>query len=381
MENTKFRIIKIYIMRGVIRILHIFPIKQNRIIFNSYGGVQYACNPRYISEKLCSEHKEYEIIWAFKNPKKFEFLKSKGIKLVKYNSLKRFYYESTAKISINNIGSFSWIPIRKGQEHVNTWHSGLEAVKCALNEKRNDSLMKKSLQMTTDETSLFLSPNRFFSEYASKEQFNYNGKMLEFGLPRTDVIINDKELINIKVRKELSIDSDTVVVIYGPTWRYGGVKELPIPDFEQLEKSLSQRFGDNYRILKRIHHANRDDEGYCSKHVVDVTKYPSVQELITTCNVLITDYSSLMWDASFVGAYIILYTPDIEKYENERGFNRPLSEWGFPIIKTQKELNNELQNIDFCLGKKRIERFHDVAGNYETGHATDSFIEWMKNLK
>ena len=106
--------LEIRILRVFMTVLHIFPIKQNRIILNSYTGTQYSCNPKYITEAILKRFPDkYEIIWTFKEPDKFQFLEEKGIKVVKYASIKRFYYEATAKVSINNIGSYSWQPIRR----------------------------------------------------------------------------------------------------------------------------------------------------------------------------------------------------------------------------------------------------------------------------
>lgn len=185
------KMLEIRILRVFMTVLHIFPIKQNRIILNSYTGTQYSCNPKYITEAILKRFPDkYEIIWTFKEPDKFQFLEEKGIKVVKYASIKRFYYEATAKVSINNIGSYSWQPIRKGQQHVNTWHSALDLNNCALMESANDKIMKKTIFMNAKETSLFLSANRFFTEFCIPKEFGYNGKILEYGLPRNDDYIN-----------------------------------------------------------------------------------------------------------------------------------------------------------------------------------------------
>ena len=91
--KSLIKLIKIYILRVLLYVLNCLPMKKNRVVFSSYRGTQYACNPRYISEYLVKEHPgEYEIIWAFQKPEKYDFLKKDGIKIVGYNSLKSFYY-------------------------------------------------------------------------------------------------------------------------------------------------------------------------------------------------------------------------------------------------------------------------------------------------
>ena len=245
--SSVLKLLIIYIIRIIMYILRIFPIKENRVIFSSYRGYQYACNPRYISEYLINNHPgEYEIIWAFQNPEDYSFLNKDSIKLVKYNSLKRFYYEATSKFSINNIGSFSYLPLRKGQEHVNTWHSGFDMTGCALTEPRNDKIMCKTLKMSSDETTLFLSSNRWFSEFALAKEFDYYGEVLNYGLPRSDDLVNNNSiLLRKKMRDYLGVNENTVIFMYGPTWRYGGVKDNPRIDLKKICETLENKFGDN----------------------------------------------------------------------------------------------------------------------------------------
>ena len=243
------KIFKIYIMRFIMRLFYLFPIKDNRIIFNAYSGTQYACNPKYISEKLLEIYKgQFEIIWAFDKPEKYRFLEKSGIKLVKFYSLRRFFYEATAKISINNIGSFSWIPLRKGQEHVNTWH-GFTPTCAGMDEPANDKLTRYSIGLSGKETTLFLSMNRLFSDYAIKVRFGYGGKVLNCGFPRSDVLLNGKgDAIRKNVRKKYEISDETVVVMYAPTWRYEGISAMPEMDYKELSAAMKMCYGDQYVI-------------------------------------------------------------------------------------------------------------------------------------
>ena len=377
------KMLEIRILRVFMTVLHIFPIKQNRIILNSYTGTQYSCNPKYITEAILKRFPDkYEIIWTFKEPDKFQFLEEKGIKVVKYASIKRFYYEATAKVSINNIGSYSWQPIRKGQQHVNTWHSALDLNYCALMESANDKIMKKTIFMNAKETSLFLSANRFFTEFCIPKEFGYNGKILEYGLPRNDDYINgNAEKIKKEVRKKLNIAEDAVVVMYAPTWRYGKAKDAPKIDLELLNRAMQKRFGQNYLILFRAHHFAGNISVEKLEQVKNMTEYPSIQELIMATNILITDYSSVMWDAALMGEYVLLFAPDLEKYSKERGLYIPINEWCFPVSLNNKDLAAEIEKVDLKKGieisKKHLEKF----GNLETGRAAEEFCNWLEAIE
>jgi len=378
--KSLIKLIKIYILRVLLYVLNCLPMKKNRVVFSSYRGTQYACNPRYISEYLVKEHPgEYEIIWAFQKPEKYDFLKKDGIKIVGYNSLKRSYYEATSKFSINNIGSFSYLPRRKEQEHINTWHSGFDMTGCALTEPRNDKIMCKTLKMSSKETTLFLSPNQWFSEFALQKEFDYYGEVLNYGLPRSDDRVNQNHIkLEKKMRDYLGVKDDTVIFMYGPTWRYGGIKDNPHVDLLQVCEILEKKYGDNYLVIKRSHHLAKEKVPD-SKHIKDLTDYPNVEEIMPAVNIFVSDYSSLIWDASLIHSYIILFTPDVERYSIERTMYKPIYEWGYPVALTQEELNNRLMEVDLDKGKIQADNFLKKYGNYETGRASEYFYKWMQS--
>lgn len=226
MHKSIVKLMVIYFLKIYMSVIQkIFGIKKDRIIFNSYSGRQYACNPKYISEFLCKRYKnKYEIIWALKNAEKYNFLDEMGVKRVEYCSLKRFYYEATAKVSINNIGSFSWLPHNKEQLRINTWHGGGCYKKVGIGEDYNDVFMKKSMELTSRNTSYMISTSKYFSETVVPNDFNYHGDVLNVGFPRNDLIIrtNDDERIKIrdKVFDSLGIGKKFRTILYAPTWRY-----------------------------------------------------------------------------------------------------------------------------------------------------------------
>lgn len=381
MKSTFNSILKlgiIYVLRFIIRIMSVFPIKDNRIIINSYRGQQYSCSPKYLSEWLITHYPgQYEIIWAFKEPSRFMYLKKQGIKLVKFRSLKRFYYEATAKISINNIGSFSWIPLRKGQEHINTWHGAVDYKKVALQEAQNNQLMRKSLLMTANETTLYLSASRFFSEYCLPMEFGYYGNVVEAGLPRNDILLGiDNLVITKKVRMQYGVPEQNILLLYAPTWRYEITNTIPSLDFERIIDAVEKRFERPCSLAYRAHHLNG-----CTiqnlKHVIDVTGYPDSQEIMAASDIMITDYSSMIWDFSLMGRPCFLFTPDLEDYISQRNFNIPIEKWGFPYCKSNDDLITSILRFNEKAYKKIVEYHHNLIGSYESGHAREQVCQWI----
>ena len=74
----------------------LFPLKKKKVFFKAYHGLRYACNPRFISEKLHEIDPSYEIIWAFQNPNLKKRIVPSYVKCVKINSFEYYFHELTS---------------------------------------------------------------------------------------------------------------------------------------------------------------------------------------------------------------------------------------------------------------------------------------------
>ena len=90
----------------LLRFVCVIPIKNNRIICMSHrSGSQYSDSPKYITEYLLTNYpNQFEIIWEVNDLNKFAYLQDKGIKIVKFGSLKDFFLLNTSKVCITNSG-------------------------------------------------------------------------------------------------------------------------------------------------------------------------------------------------------------------------------------------------------------------------------------
>lgn len=376
--KSMFKLLAIYVLRCVSRLFYIFPIKKNRLIFFSSHGLFYNCNPMYITEYLLSHKKnKYEIIWAFSQPEKYEFLKKKGVKVIKYNSVVRFYYEATSQASINNIGSFSWLPLRKGQLHINTWHGGGCYKTVSLGEKRNNKVMKKTLLLTARETSYMIASSQYSADYVYPNDFGYKGPVLNIGYPRNDILIKgNREVTRCKVCKYFQISPDTNLILFAPTWRYDREEKVLFPDFTEIAKAFTKRFEGKTKVLLRIHkrmYLALEEGDY-----LNASDYPDMQELLLACDMLLSDYSSCIWDFSLTYRPCILFTPDLEQYTEERGFDIDIHKWGFPIATTNEELIKLIEEFDEKKFVRAMHKHQEDLGSFDKGTACESFAKFLE---
>ena len=365
--KDKIKTVKIHIVRAMVRVLYIFPIKGNRIVLFSYYGKQYSCNPKAITEYILNKYgNRYEVIWAFIDPSKFKHIVDNNVKLVKYKSLKRLYLQATAKYTISNCGAFSWMPRRKKQIHVNTWHAGGAY-------KRLTTGTSYNRKLTARETSHMISGCKLFTKYNIYECFDYSGIVMPIGMPRNDVFFDTNKMKEIgrKTKEKLGLKESDFMILYAPTWRYDG--KIPHPDYKVLKKAVKEKYCCNPVVVGRSHSVKKE----IYTDVIDATDYQDMQELLCAADMLITDYSSSIWDYSFTYRPCCLYVEDLEKYEREQGFLTDIRDWGFPLAKNNNELYEKILFFDENDYKMRMERHHKMFGSYETGKATEKFCETM----
>ena len=138
-------------------------------------------------------------------------------------------------------------------------------------------------------------------------------------MPRNDFLVcRNTEQADQKVRQTYQIDRKYRILLYAPTYRSNGKNQMP--DFTGLEKYLKKN-GEKWYVLYRAHRYSEDDSaGLDPECSADVTDYPDMQELLAAADMLITDYSSCIWDYSFLYRPCFLYTPDLREYLAKTGF-------------------------------------------------------------
>ena len=142
---------------------------------------------------------------------------------------------------------------------------------------------------------------------------------------------------------------DETVVLYAPTFRDRMFTDRTVPlqlalDLERLVADL----GPGVRVLTRVHYFMTDRlEPIDVPGVLDVSWHPDIAELYAATDVLVTDYSSSMFDFAVTGKPLIFYTYDLETYRDvDRGFYFELEPVApGPVVRTQDELTDALNDL------------------------------------
>lgn len=362
-------------VQNALQLFRVLPLKP-RVSFISFSGRQYSDSPRRISETLAALHPEIQQIWAFEEPERFAFLREQGIKAVKYKSLEYLYYVMTSQVYVDNAEFWSALKFRPGQMVLETWHGGgaykrVGGHRIDVNVQAQRHAVEKMNKIT-----LFLSSSKAFTQYVIRGAYQYQGEVLECGLPRNDELLHPDPAAAERVRSALGIAPGTKVLLYAPTFRNSHTLDLYDVDFARLKAALNQRFGGQWAILLRMHYYLSDKvKAIGLPFVRDVTGYPDMQELLICSDVLLTDYSSCMWDFSLLHRPCFLYARDIAEYRGERDFYTPIESWPFPLAADNDALEAAVARFDEDRYRAAVDRHHADLGSTESGSAAKQCAE------
>lgn len=359
----------------------IFPIKNNRILFSSYSGDSYSCNPKYISELMTNTYPgQYEQIWIFKNPAKYKNIQ--GIKCIKHRTFKWLYYLATSRFIVTNVAPTIYVPKRKRQIVIQTWHAGGAYKTVAHSQAIKRPASVWYVTKAKKYIDYYISSSKLFTKTNIIEGYEYCGKILNIGMPRNDILI-DKDKYNeirAKTRKQLGIE-DSFVVLYAPTYR--GTTKHAIKVDTCLDVGTIQRCCEKYSekrvsVLVRMHHHDRNRYEFDSS-VLDVNAIDDMQELLCAADLLITDYSSSIWDYALTGKPCILFVPDLDGYISNRGLYTDIYSWPGVVCKTEEEFENAVLKLDSFDFAEMANRHFTEFESYETGKAGRFVVRLINN--
>jgi CDP-glycerol glycerophosphotransferase len=201
------------------------------------------------------------------------------------------------------------------------------------------------------------------------------------GMPRNDLFFRPAAVNKVKkrIRSRFGAHEDSLVVLYAPTYRRNVTDPLALQiefPYRRAAEALKERFpGLEPVFWERKHH--QDINSYDAEAgVLDVSGYPDMQELLAAADILITDYSSSIWDFALLGRPAFLYVPDLAEYETvDRGFFTPIEEWPGILCRDDAELEDALRSLNEELSRQKAEKHLAAMGSCEDGHASQRVAE------
>ena len=359
------------VMGLFLNILKLFVRTDDKLIlFNSFAGRKFDDSPKAIYEEMKKDPRfmDYELVWAFHQPERFNVTQK-----IKTDGLKYFMTALAARVWVTNSSVERGLNFTgKHTFYFNTWHG--------------TPMKKMGTDINTGNTSfgakggshfdVMMSQGHFETDVFSRSFGISKEKFLEAGLPRNDILANCSENERRIIRSKLNIGSEQIVILYCPTFReYDKDESLGVVMAPPMNlKKWEQELGDKYILLMRAHYEvsrvmNIEDNDF----VRNMTDYPDLNELFIASDILVSDYSSVFFDYSITSKPMFHFCYDYDKYSSKRGMYFDIRE-KISGAETEDGVIKLIKDLNFEVERKKTIAFRDEFVNFY-GSATKAAVD------
>ena len=355
------------------------------VFFEAWKGRQYSDNPRAIFEELVRRGDGRRLVWAVEH---HGVEVPDGVETVVVGS--RAYYRALgrARWVVSNDSMPKHYAKRAGSTYGQTWH-GTPLKRIGFDIENLQMANKNYLTQFAKEVATWdalVSPNAYSTEIF-RRAFRYEGRVLETGYPRNDVFHRpeDRAARTAAASVRLGLEPGKRVILYAPTWRDNHYDRSGRYQFAMkldLER-MYRRFKDEAVLLIRGHQLVADsvDTSMFGGFARNVSHYPDISDLYLVADVLVTDYSSVMFDFVNTGRPMLFFTHDLEAYRDElRGFYIDFeAEAPGPLLTHTSEVVDALADLDRVAGEHtgRYASFREKFASLEDGRAAARFVDQL----
>jgi CDP-glycerol glycerophosphotransferase len=372
------------------------PLRE-AVVYESFGGRSYSDSPRAIHEELVRKEAPVEHLWVVRDA---AFEVPETARALVQGS--RAYYEALgrSRYVVSNDCWPRWFEARRGQTVLQTWHGApLKTTGLDLADRpKAVRAFWRAREQRPENWRLVLSPSAVASSTLARAF--PAGELLETGLPRTDLLLGPgRDAAAEAIRRRLGV-SGRRIVLYAPSYldhlehrtpdRPSGVRDVPtyadgegghvyrqasLPDLRVVAEAL----GDDTALLFRKHHRVLDRlPAEAAPFALDVSDYPDAMDLLLVADVLVTDYSSLVFDFASTGRPIVFFTPTLDEYRDEvRGFAVDFEAVApGPLLRTTEDLAEALRDVEAVASKfrKRYDAFAKEHCSLNDGCAAERVV-------
>ena len=361
------------IMSCVFRLIGLFVKTDPKLIlFNSFGGRKYNDSPKIIFEYMI-KHKDYQnlkYVWAFENPGDFEIPNAAKIKI---DSWKYFITALKTKYWVSSVNIERGLKFKKkNTKYLNSWHgAGTKKIGNAVDGRKDFDYSNVNVMLVQSQYEKGIFTRDF---QVIEENF------LLSGFPRGDELFHTGKEQIAAYKKALGIPDGKKVILYAPTWRESTNKGIsydlkPPIHIEKWQEKLQE----DYVVLFRTHAFTTNVLNLqFNDFIRDASSYDNLNHLLLISDILITDYSTIVFDFSILEKPFLCFGYDYEAYKKDRGFYIDLEqEYPSGVQNSEEEILDLIVNMDYQDQCKKVKSFktrYIEAGGNATMLAVESLM-------
>lgn len=350
------------------------PLRHNVVLLQSHTGDSLFGNPFYLARHLARHYPDLEVRCVSSDPgsDSAKLRACTDVRWVQKGTLAYIISLATAGRLVNDTSFPPYFARRHGQRYLQTWHgTPLKALGRSVPFSLHSNL--RNMQRNFLQATEVLFPNQH-CEAMLKRDFDlaslWGGRAIRRGYPRNDILVHSTV-------ESAGRPKGPINVAYMPTWRgthqslaYHGPAQAE--STKRLLSELDEKCEDQFHIWVKLHPLVRRSlalDGLSNVHMFpdDVETY----EHLARCDMLVTDYSSVMIDFAVSRRPVVLYAPDLETYGAGHGFTIPLSSLPFPRVATVDQLVDAIRKVGHFETNQALEQ---MLAN-ETGNSTALVIK------
>ena len=283
---------------------------NNLILFVCYGGRRYSDSTKVLYEAMLKDDRfnNYKIVWAFTQPEKYPFIPNR----INIDSLEYYRVALKARCWVTNVAVERSLGFRGIKTYYFYTTHGVLVKLDGFDSKGKKHF--KPLQKCMFDCSLAQ------SEYEKKTLMSMLGmpaeKVKVLGYPKNDILVNYSKDYRVQIRQKLGINENKIAVLYAPTFR----EEDDFNErFDINVKLWHEILGDDYVLLYRAHPVVTTTSKKNDDFFIDTTSYDVVEDVMIAADILVSDYSGIIFDYSVMAKPIFLWPYDYDKYNEIRG--------------------------------------------------------------
>ncbi|WP_053360606.1 CDP-glycerol glycerophosphotransferase family protein [Bacillus sp. FJAT-27251] len=355
--------------RVVLRLASLLPI-QKKITLASNKFPKLADSFKYIYDELVEHRPGYQIKGYLKKKRNFK-------------DFCRLYYDiATSKYVIldDYYRPLYKLRVRKGTEVIQIWHAAGAFKKfghSAVGYKESNTREFEN-QAHQTYTKAVVTSKEIVPHYA--EAFNLDEKSIyPLGLARTDMFFDPEQLEFVRQRYLSAYPKllGKKVITYAPTFR-GGPGQRANFKLKLDITQMAQTLGDEYVLVLKMHPSvtkRLEIPSEANDFVINMSSN-DINNVLSITDILISDYSSLVFEYSLLEKPMIFYAYDLEEYLEDRGFYYEYHEFvPGPITKSTQEIIDVIRNQDFDLDK--VKEFKHKFFDHLDGKAAERIVKTL----
>ena len=362
-------------------------ISNNKIAFYSFGS--YSDHGKYITEALLKIRTDLDLVWFVKD---INVEVPEGVRKVCTGNWKRYLYElETARVWIYNMAVPDYLIKREGQIYIQTKHwASVTLKKFYLDSATIQDVSENVAKWKYNSKIMdYIITGSDFDTQSCRRGFGFHKEVWQIGSPRSDALFCQKKCKE-KVYSYYHIRPDVHTLIYAPTYRFDKSSENRLHesrgidlDFQGVKMSLEKKFGGEWYIILRLHPSVAKESDKITKQdfVIDASNYADSEELVSACDIMISDYSSIMFEPAFVYKPVFLFATDKKDYiDQEYDLLLDYDALPFPIAESNEELVHKIKEFQHDKYEKEVDVFLDRYGVCEDGHASERAAQLISKL-